>query len=188
MLHFYCIFLFVLNAVLNTDLQGSSSLELFGGRVGNYCGGRGKRCAWCCFTYRTPRRRKNLIRVYRQKFLRKHFTVWAEAIRSAADDCHKRTVSAPRGALVKWRHIPRLLYDCTEQSSHIMFPMTAYITAYPQPCIIADYRLCDLFKSFGFLLSPWREKLSKLIFGPCNVFFRSIESQFYAIVLKHECN
>lgn len=27
--HFYCIFLFVLNAVLNTDLLGSSSLELF---------------------------------------------------------------------------------------------------------------------------------------------------------------
>lgn len=27
--HFYCIFLFVLNAVLNTDLLGSLSLELF---------------------------------------------------------------------------------------------------------------------------------------------------------------
>lgn len=67
-----------------------------------------------------------------------------------AEECHKRTVFALRGALVKWHHIPRLLYDCAEQSSRIMFPMTAYITAYPQPCIIADYRLCELFGSFGF--------------------------------------
>lgn len=76
-LHFYCIFLFVLNAVLNTDLQGSSSLELFQmGRVGNYCGGKGEKGALdVFFTYRTPRRRKNFIRVYRQKFLRKYFTV-----------------------------------------------------------------------------------------------------------------
>ncbi len=65
-------------------------------------------------------------------------------------ECHKRSVFAPQGASVKWHHIPWLLYDRAEQSSHLMFPMVAYITADPPPCFTAGNRLCELLVSFGF--------------------------------------
>lgn len=47
------------------------------------------------------------------------------------------------GASGKWRHIPGLLYDCAEQSSHlmfVMFPITAYVTVSPAAYLTAQNR------------------------------------------------
>ena len=45
---------------------------------------------------------------------------------------------------VKWPHIPRLLCDSAGQSSHLMFPTAADITADPPPCLTVSSRICDL--------------------------------------------
>lgn len=138
------------------------------------------------FYFTDQTRAENLFRSFLWNCVTLYFTLCTEAPSSGnRGTLLERCFFAQWGASGKWRHIPGLLCDCAEQSSHLMFPITAYVTVSPAAYLTAQNR--------HFALSPpphppgrchplalcTQTERSKCVFRKCARFsFRAQESLY----------